>query len=100
MFYNFEAIGFSGLLLFGTFVFVGIYGYTSLMDQLNYGVYIELFRGIVGILFVTFNGDWFGINQFFSFGSSLVLTYFFVTVIYSVYFAFIENKTFGKGWVV
>ncbi len=92
MFFNYTAIGFEGLLLFGAYIFIGIYGYTTLMDRTSYAVWIELFRGIVGIAFIFITGDWFGIDSYLKYGSLLVVFYFLITIMAAVYFTFIENR--------
>ena len=91
MFYNFSEIGVSGLLLFGFIVFTGIYGYTTLMDRKKYAVYIELFRGVFGLLFILFTKDWFGLNGYLNFGSWLVALYFVITIISGFYFTYFES---------
>ncbi len=92
MFYNFGSIGFSGLLLFGAFVFIGIYGYTTLMDRKKYAIWIELFRGMAGLLLIVYSGDWFGINAFLPWASSLVAVYFLISMGGGVYFTLMEDK--------
>ncbi|WP_348646041.1 hypothetical protein [Cellulophaga sp. F20128] len=52
MFYNFQKLGFNDLLLFGAFLFVGIYGYTTLMDGKKYAVWIEALRSVLGIGYI------------------------------------------------
>ncbi|MDT0608406.1 sterol desaturase family protein [Croceitalea rosinachiae] len=91
MFYNYSEIGFNGLLLFGAFVFVGIYGYSTLMDRKKYAFWIELFRASAGIILIIVMGDWFGMNAYFIWGSIVMLVYFMVTIIGGVYFTFLEN---------
>ena len=92
MFYNYTAIGFDGLLFFGAFVFIGIYGYTSLMDRAGYAVWIEVLRGLSGIAVIWITGDWFGIDSFFEFGSLVVGSYFLITISAGVYFTYLENN--------
>lgn len=96
MFYNYTEIGFNGLLLFGAFVFIGIYGYTSLMDKVSYAIWIELFRALAGLLLIYFTGDWFGLNSYLFFGSYLVGIYFLSTIAGGVYFAYFENTSLDK----
>lgn len=91
MFYNYSAIGFGGLLLFGAFVFLGIFGYTTLMDRKTYAFYLELFRALVGIVFIGVTGDWFGIDAHWQYGSLLIGLYFVVTATGGYYFTFIER---------
>lgn len=92
MFYNYSEIGFEGLLLFGAFIFVGIYGYTTLMDRKNYAVWIEVIRGVAGLALIYFTSDWFGINTYFSIASYLVAIYFLVTIFGGVYFTYFEKS--------
>ncbi|SDM92224.1 sterol desaturase family protein [Kriegella aquimaris] len=99
MFFNFTAIGFDGLLLFAAFVFIGIYGYTSLMDRRPYAIWIELGRSIMGILFVLLTGDWFGVNTFLSWGSMLVVIYFLITIFGGVYFTYLEKDTINSSLI-
>lgn len=91
MFYNYSEIGFSYLLLYGAFVFVGIFGYTSLMDRKNYAFWIELFRGIAGIFLIFSWEDWFGINFYWTWGSFIVALYFLITVFGGLYFSYLED---------
>lgn len=93
MFYNYSEIGFNGLLLFGVFVFLGIYGYTTLMDRSKNAVWIELFRGILGLLLIFFIGDWFGINAQVTGGGYFVGMYFVITIIGGIYFTYIERES-------
>ncbi|MGI9552825.1 MAG: sterol desaturase family protein [Aurantibacter sp.] len=93
MFYNYSNIGFNGLLLFGAFVFVGIYGYTSLMDRTRYAVWIEVLRAVLGIGLILASGDWFGINSYLSWGSLLVVFYFLITLFGGVYFTYLEKDS-------
>lgn len=97
MFYNYGQIGFSGLLWFGAFIFLGIYGYTSLMDRTNYAWAIELFRGLAGIFLILTTGDWFGIDNFVGGASYVVLLYFMMTIAGGIYFTFFEEGPELRG---
>ncbi len=92
MFYNYAEIGFNGLLLFGTYIFIGIYGYTSLMDKKKYAVWIEVFRSIAGLVLIYVTNDWFGLNAYMEMGSYLVGVYFLITIFGGVYFAYGEKN--------
>ena len=92
MFYNYAEIGFSGLLLFGAYVFVGIYGYTTLMDKEPYAVWIEVFRSVAGLVLIYITGDWFGLDLFLPYGSYLVGIYFLITIFGGVYFSYSEKN--------
>ncbi len=91
MFYNFSNSSFMELLGFGILVFLGIYGYTSLMDRSRYAVYIEVFRSVLGIGTLVFLGDWFGLDNYLEFGSVFILVYFLSTAFGAIYFSFLEK---------
>ena len=97
MFYNYSQIGLESLLFFGAFVFIGIYGYTSLMDGAHYAIWIEILRSLAGIVFIAVNGDWFGINTYFQLGSYLILIYFVLTLVGTIYFAYYRNDILQNG---
>lgn len=100
MFYNYSNIGLEGLTLFGAFIFVGIYGYTSLMDRARYAVWIEVFRAVLGVSFILIIGDWFGIDSYLSWGSLLVALYFLITLFGGVYFTYLEKDPVNTEVVV
>lgn len=93
MFYNYPVIGFNNLLIYGAIVFIGVYGYTSLMDRNKYAVYIELVRSLAGMAIIFYTADWFGLNSYLSSGSLLITSYFIITIMGSIYFTFVENKS-------
>ncbi|WP_370476585.1 sterol desaturase family protein [Tamlana flava] len=92
MFYNYGILGFDNLLLYGIIIFVGIYGYTTLMDRKKYAVIIEVMRGVLGLTLIICMGDWFGLNNYISWGGQIVVLYFVSTIIGSFYFTFFEKN--------
>ncbi|MDX1364363.1 MAG: sterol desaturase family protein [Arenibacter latericius] len=96
MFYNYVEIGFDGLLWFSGFIFVGIYGYTTLMDRKEYAVWIEVGRGLAGILWVWYSGDFFGLNNYLPHASIWISAYFLLTIIGGVYFTYLEQGRKGR----
>lgn len=97
MFFNYTAIGFDGLLIFGAFVFTGIYAYTSLMDRLPIAAWLEIIRGVLAIVFIYHTGDWFGLDNYINNGSLLMVIYFLLTLLFTLYFTFFENKSVNNG---
>lgn len=81
MFYRFTDIGFPDLLIYGAFIFAGIYGYSSLMDKTRGAVWIEVARGVAGAVFIAATGGWFGIGELIPGGAGIVLAYFVATAI-------------------
>lgn len=91
MFYSYTLIGFEGLLLFGAFVFVGIYGYSSLMDRSRIAAYIEVGRGLLGLGIIFYLGDWFGLDSFVPLGNFVMVGYFLITIFSGIYFTYLER---------
>jgi len=86
MFYNYSNIEASNLLLYGVIIFFGIYGYTSLMDNKRSALIAEaLFCGL-GFYVILNSRDWFGLNQYISIASYLMVFYFLVSFLGTLYF--------------
>ncbi len=92
MLYNFANLDRQSLMFFGGFIFVGIYGYTSIMDRTSYAIWIELIRGVAGLYFIFVNQDWFGINELVALGSTLVVAYFVISMLAAIYFTYFEEN--------
>ncbi len=90
MFYNYGNIGFNNLLLYGLIVFIGIYGYTSLMDKKKHAIFVEGIRVVLAFSILYYFGDWFGLNQYITYGNYLIAFYYFSTIIGTVYFTYFE----------
>ena len=63
------------LFLYGGFIFLMIYSYSSLMDRETSAVWIELLKTAFGIGIIYYTGDWFLIQEFIAGGMFLVLAY-------------------------
>ncbi len=100
MFYNYGEIGFLGLLLFGAFIFIGIYGYTSIMDRSGFAVWIEVSRGLAGLFMIGYYGDWFGVNAYLSFGSLVVAFYFLITIAGGIYFTYLAEDVTTRSEIL
>lgn len=77
MLFHFGDLSRTDLLLYGGFVFLAVFGYTSMMDGLDWAPWLEVGRGLLGLLFIALTGSWFGLG-----GSLLTLLatgYFVVT---------------------
>lgn len=63
MLFRFGALSAFDLYLYGTFIFMSIYGYTSLMDRTQWAPYLESIRAIAGALWIWQSGGWFGLED-------------------------------------
>ncbi|MGB5171324.1 sterol desaturase family protein [Eudoraea sp.] len=99
MFYHYGEMGYTGLLFVGTFIFLTIYGYTSLMDRAKSAFWIEITRSLVGLGFVYFYGDWLVLITHSFIPMYLIVFYLITSIIGAIYFTFIENQKFQKGYL-
>ena len=97
MLFSFADIDFPGLFFYGGFIFLGIYGYTSLMDGLRSAPWIELARGLAGLGFMAYTGGWFGIDAFIPMGSAWVAGYFIATAFGGLYFGLFDSPRFESS---
>ncbi|MDG1570750.1 sterol desaturase family protein [Robiginitalea sp. M366] len=80
MFGNFAQIGTQGLLWFGAFIFVGIFGYTALMDRKPYAIWVESGRALVGLWWLLASGGWFGLETWWAYGGLAMGAYLILTL--------------------
>ena len=94
MFYNYADIAKDGnlILLNGVIIFAGIFGYTAIMDKKKYGLWVEIMRSVAGLICIYYLGNWFGIDKFIQFGSTLVIIYFCCTILGAFYFTKIQSQ--------
>lgn len=92
MFFNYGNLNSNELLTYGIIVFIGVFGFTSIMDNKKYGLIFEFAFCGYGTYLILISNDWFGINNYMTYGSYLVLLYFVVTVLGATYFSFLERK--------
>ena len=75
MLINFANIGFPALFVYGAFLFIHIYAYSELMDLNRYAVLFEAIKCFGGVYWILQSGDWFGLNEYWIYGSSVVIAY-------------------------
>lgn len=95
LFYGFSSLETNQLFIYGFLLFLGIYGYTSLMDGVPMAPWIEAFRSIMGMGVILYTGDWFGLSGSLSFGNHLVFCYFAITLVATFYFWKIVRRPIG-----
>lgn len=87
LFNNIGTIPFSSVLLYGLFLFVNIFAYTSLMDGNLIGFVAEVFKFALGIIILYINDyQWFNIDNSIPSGTMIVLGYLVLSLTSSVYF--------------
>lgn len=68
-----STIGLPNVFVYGAFIFLSVYSYTELMDTRKFSLFWESIRFVFGFSILIYFGDWFGMNQLFSFANYLVM---------------------------
>jgi len=93
MFSQFGQYSFSLVFLYGLFLLVSIFAFTSLMDRSIIALIAEGFKLIIGgTIFYMIQG-WFGIEEMIPFGSSLMVIYLFISFTITLYYLVINSNT-------
>ena len=92
LFNNIGTIPFSSVLLYGLFLFVNIFAYTSLMDGNLIGIAAEVLKFALGIIILYINDyQWFNIDNSIPSGTMIVLGYLVLSLTSSAYFYLYEK---------
>ncbi len=92
LFNHIGEIPFQQVLLYGVFLFITIFAYTSLMDGSLFGIIGEIAKITLGIYLLSINENtWFGIDEYIQYGSLMIVIYMLVSLLGSLYFYFIER---------
>ncbi|MEJ6695278.1 MAG: sterol desaturase family protein [Chitinophagales bacterium] len=67
LFNNIVLLTFGHALLIGAFIFLKIYSYTTIMDGKRYAAFLEIFKGIMGMM------SWYLLESSYNFGSFWVI---------------------------
>lgn len=74
------------ILLYGLFLWVSIFSYTSLMDHAQMSTTSELLKLTLGVGLIYTQGGWYGIDQFIPFGTYIMIGYLITSLILNIYF--------------
>jgi sterol desaturase/sphingolipid hydroxylase (fatty acid hydroxylase superfamily) len=81
-----STIGLPNVFIYGAFIFLSVYSYTELMDTRKFSLFWESIRFVFGVSILIYFGDWFGMNQLFSFANYLVMGYLILSLLINIYF--------------
>lgn len=85
LFSSFSALSYVQLLYFGAAVFIAVYGYTTVMDGVKYGYFIEIARSALALGILFFTSNWFGLREVNPEGFYGVVVYYSITVLWVMY---------------
>lgn len=80
------------LFIYGGFLFMMVYSFTSLMDKDPNAVWLELIKSITGLVILYLTGGWFLIEQLVPMGTTLVAAYLVFSPAVVAYFVWGEIK--------
>jgi hypothetical protein len=89
-FYRVGDISHTETLIYGCFLLLTIFAYTSVMDKKIYGVIATFIQTAVATGLILQTGDWFGMKNIWSFGPAALIIYFALTTVSAVFFQFTE----------
>ncbi|MCB0520178.1 MAG: sterol desaturase family protein [Lewinellaceae bacterium] len=96
MFYLFNriaGIGMPGIFIYGAFLFVSVFSYTTLMDKSRWALATEAVRAAFGLGLIWWQGmDWFGLNELLPGGAYLLAVYFGLSLAVVGYFVKTECR--------
>ena len=88
--FQFVEIGFPNLFIYGSFLFLTIYSYTTLMDLKIHAIWLELVRSFYGIGIIYYFKDWFLLDSLLPYASILIIGYLILSVI--VVYQFVQHE--------
>lgn len=92
MFYNYPEIGFNNLLLYGLILGILIYGFTALMDNSKHAIFAEIIGVFIALYVIINSGDWFGLNAYFQYGNYIIISFFMISLLGTIYFLYNEKN--------
>lgn len=90
---NIATYSFTEIALYSAFLMVTIFSYTTLMDKHRLAVPAELLKFLFGIFIIYQSGQWFGLDQYFTGGTVLVVLYILASFAGTLYFSWWEKET-------
>ncbi len=87
------AFPFYDILLYGLFLAVMVFSYTTLMDRSPYAGLTELVKFGLGLYLIYYMGGWFGIDNMLPYGSFIILGYLILSLCITLYYVFSDLKT-------
>lgn len=85
LFLNYGSQDFPSVVLYSSIILTGVFGYTSLMDGTRAAVGVEILRCSAALAVIFATGDWFGLNAYWSLGSTFVMVGFALTLAIALY---------------
>ena len=88
------AIGIPNMFFYGGFIFIYVYALTDLMDGNASAVFWEILKACYGITILFAIGDWFGLEGTYSHSNTIVIAYFILSILMTLYLGKQREKQF------
>ncbi len=92
LFSNLMQIGIPNAIVYGGFIFLGIYAYSELMDRNPNAWLWETAKNVLGLGILLYMGSWFGVNSPGNWVSYVVGSYFVIATIVTIAFTVLDIK--------
>jgi alkylglycerol monooxygenase len=92
LFGNIAKIGSPNIFIYGGFIFLSVYAFTDLMDRNFYSIFWEALKNGLGIYLIFQQGDWFGVSSISPVISKVLIVYFAVSTVVTVWLALQQRK--------
>ncbi|MCB0632838.1 MAG: sterol desaturase family protein [Saprospiraceae bacterium] len=103
MLYLFNRIGdlsFTAIMLYGAFLFVSVFSFTTLMDKSPWAFLTEILKAAMGLGLLWWQNDWFGLSEFSSYLVYAVAVYLVISPMIVGYFTKTECTTFRQTEII
>ena len=88
------AMGIPNMFLYGGFIFIYVYALTDLMDGNASAVFWEIVKACYGITILFVIGDWYGLQGTYSHSNTIVIAYFILSILMTLYLGKQREKQF------
>ncbi len=92
LFANIALIGIPGIFIYGAFIFLFIYAFTELMDGNKNAIVWEIAKALSGFTIIFITKNWFGADKFSSIIIYVLLVYFALSTIVTIWLLQPKNK--------
>lgn len=98
--YQLVEIGTPNMFIYGAFLYLMVYSYTTLMDRDPNALWLELIKSLIGLGIIFSIGEWFHLNSIIPFGTAFIAAYQVISVLVVGWFVYNEIGWKGKRFLV
>ncbi len=95
--YQLVEIGTPNMFIYGAFLYLMVYSYTTLMDRDPNALWLELIKSIIGLGIIFSIGEWFHLDQIVPFGTVFIAAYQVISVLVVGWFVYKEIGWKGES---